>query len=969
MKESFPTGFASAARWLSRFLLVHPGREALASCPIPAPLPQNGREFSCWEREYAALVEDTRGLHLDLWESAYRLEGHILLNETTLAVTELYESWGLAPDSGLRQIGDHLGFLLSFSAWLWELAESAPAPLGEEARRRRDGFLSGHALFLTERVLAALEALRETHPEYVRIPALLESFAALLRQSCPAALTQPREEAPSPELAAWAKTLPPPEGFLPLSAPPDGEEHVIPTSGRNNCGGRCVIKAFVKKGCVLKLSSDLGDGAAPCSRACVRGRGYRQTFLSSQRLRYPLKRVGERGEADFVRISWEEALDFIEKEWRRITAAYGPGSRYSIYATGVSALVRPSQLVQRLMALDGGFLDSYNSYSSACTGQATPYTYGTGISGSSSCFLTQSKLILLWGHNPAETMFGSTLTGDLLRAKRAGAIIISVDPRYTDTAAALADEWIPLRPTTDSALMDAMAYVILSEGLEDRAFMDKFCLGFDADHMPEGYPPGENYEDYVFGRRDGVPKTPRWAEPITGVPAETIARLARLYATSKPAALLQGLGPQRNSNGEQTARSSTLLACLTGNVGIPGGHASGNAMIAGHPAPGLPKIPNPYPLSIPTFLWTDAITRGLDMERVKDGLKGGERLSAPIKMIFNLAGDTLINQHSDVNRTMEILKDTSLCECIVASDLFMTPSARFADILLPATSMLEGENITTPWREGDFLLYNNRAVEPLFECRFEYDWLRELAARLGYEKEFTAGNATAEDWCRTCYEALRQTQAELPEYAEFQRAGGYQYREPARFIAFREQIEDFEHHKFPTPSGKIEIFSPRLYDMGMPEEIPAIPRYVPGFESLQDPLSEKYPIQLIGWHTKRRTHSIHDQNSWMEEVEEPTVWINPRDAAARNVADGALTDIWNDRGRIRLKARLTHRVMPGVIAIAQGLWFTPDKDGVDIRGCINTLTTQRPTPLAKGNPQHSNLVEFGPAPAEGGNTQ
>jgi anaerobic dimethyl sulfoxide reductase subunit A len=555
-------------------------------------------------------------------------------------------------------------------------------------------------------------------------------------------------------------------------------------------------------------------------------------------------------------------------------------------------------------------------------------------------------------------VFGSSLQFYLREAKKKGIEIIAVDPRFSDTAVAFADRWIGLRPTTDGALMDAMAFTILSEGLQDQAFMDRFCLGFDKAHMPPGMEDQEKYGDYVFGKYDGTPKTAEWAAQITGVDPETIRWLARKYATAKPAALLQGYGPQRNGNGEQTVRSGTLLACLTGNVGVPGGSSCGYGTVRLHPEPVIAGPPNPYPGRIPSFLWTDAVVRGSELTALRDGVMGAEKLDVNVKLIFNLAGNALVNQHSDVNRSAKILKDTTLCEFIVCSDLFLTPSARFADILLPGTSMFEGENIGKPWHEGDYLLYCNQAVEPLFECRFEYDWLADVARKLGHYQAFTHGGKDLRGLLRESYEAILGNERGMPDFDAFRGRGIHRYRENPHFVAFQANVSDPEHNPFPTPSGKIEIFSPRLLAKNNPREIPAIPKYVPSFEGPGDPLYSRYPFQLVGWHTRRRCHSIHDNNPNMERLEPHKLWIHPEDAKGKSVGEDDWVEVFNDRGRLRIRVHVTDRVVRGVLALSQGGWYQPDANGVDLRGCLNTLSTAKPTPLAKGNPQHSNLVDI-----------
>lgn len=739
------------------------------------------------------------------------------------------------------------------------------------------------------------------------------------------------------------------------------ETKIIHTMGRNNCGGRCIIHAHVRDGQIEKLTTDTpqaaGEDVPLC--ACIRGLNYHKTFLGPDRLRYPMKRVGERGEGKFQRISWEEATDLIAREWVRIRDTYGPGSRYVNYATGISAAISGSSLAKRLLKLDGGYLGYYNSYSTACIRKATDLMYGTCETGNSLVDWLNSNLIILWGHNPAETKFDSQTMYYLRRARKKGIPIIVVDPRRNDTAEQLGAEWVPLRPATDAALQDAMAYVIVEEGLQDQDFLDRCCLGFDKAHMPEGVDPSECVLSYLTGEKDGVAKTPEWAAAITGVPAETIRSLAIRYATARPAALVQGFGAQRHAYGEQGARGGILLACMTGNVGVSGGWASGSGLCTQHPWVDMPDVPNPYPMEIPTYLWTEAVVRGHELTEL-DGVTGGEQLQSDIKMILNLAGNCLINQHGDINRTAEILRDTSKCEFIVCSDLFMTASAKFADVLLPGVSMFEGENITQPWQYGDFVGFNNQVIEPMYEGRFEYDWLSEVAEKIGLGPQFTEGR-TLGQWLEWCYEDLRRKEPELPDYETFKKAGIYRYQNTPVRIAFADQRRDIDHHPFPTPSGKVELFSPKIWQTRFREFMPAIPRYVDPPEGPNDPLREQYPLQLIGWHTKRRCHSIHDNNQAMHAIDPQALWMHPKDAQARGITEGQQVLIWNDRGRVQIGAHLTDRIMPGVVALSQGAWYAPDENGTDHGGCINVLTSLRPTPYARGNGQHTNLVEVRPA--------
>ena len=247
----------------------------------------------------------------------------------------------------------------------------------------------------------------------------------------------------------------------------------------------------------------------------------------------------------------------------------------------------------------------------------------------------------------------------------------------------------------------------------------------------------------------------------------------------------------------------------------------------------------------------------------------------------------------------------------------------------------------------------------MFECKPEYEWLSALARRLGIWEKWSEGHETQEDWIRSIYSGLKEEYPEMPEYEQFRLDGGYTYRNPHIRVAYEEQIQDPEHVKFSTPSGKIEIFSGRIYQLPK-KNIPAIPSYVPATEGYEDGKKKEYPLQLIGWHTKRRCHTIHDNNPWMEEVEPQRMWINPADAAAREIRDEMVVTVYNDRGRIRIPVKVTDRVMAGVVAIPEGAWFTPGTDGIDRRGSINVLTSTLPTPFARGNGQHTALVEVQP---------
>ncbi len=569
--------------------------------------------------------------------------------------------------------------------------------------------------------------------------------------------------------------------------------------------------------------------------------------------------------------------------------------------------------------------------------------------------LLDTKLVILWGHNPTETIFGHT-NYYFQKMKQNGTRFIVVDPRYSDTVSSLADQWIPLLPTTDNALMDAMMYVIISENLHDKTFIDTYTLGFDENSMPEGVPANESLVAYLFGAKDGIHKTPEWAEKITHVPAQSIRQLARDYATTKPAALIQGWGPQRHICGERTARGSTLLASITGNVGIKGGWAAGYGGSSNRKFCVGPDMPeNPVQAKISIMNWMQAAD---DASKVtpQDGLKGVDKLDSNIRLLFSLAGNYLANQNPDVHQAAKLLEDESKIEFIVLSDLFMTPSAKYADVLLPETSFMERWNIGETWGTASYLILSEKLIEPDFERRTDYDWLRDVAKKLGVEAEFSQGR-DEKQWIEHIWEQTRLAMPDenLPDFATLQKTRRHLFKS-APHIAFEANIRDPQNNPFPTPSGKIEIFSKRLFDMQDPE-IPALSHYVPAFEGPEDKLTAKYPLQLITWKGKNRANSTQYANPWLQEVQTQKLWLNPQDAKQRGISEGDSVKIYNDRGVSIIPVEITPRIIPGVVAMQAGAWWQPDAQGIDRGGCDNVLSSTRITALAKGNSHQTMLVE------------
>ncbi|MBI5551581.1 MAG: molybdopterin-dependent oxidoreductase [Desulfobacterales bacterium] len=715
-----------------------------------------------------------------------------------------------------------------------------------------------------------------------------------------------------------------------MTAPCPKEEnvHIVRATSAFDCGGRCPLRLHVKDNVIVRVEGD--DAEEPGQlRTCLRCRAYRQYIHHPERLMYPQKRVGPKGAGQFARISWDEALDTLAGELKRVKNSYGVGAILLMTGGGyLASLHRGGSAAHRVLNQFGGYVTHYGNISSEGAVWASLTQYGSVMVGNSREDLLNSKLILLWGWDPARMISGTNTMYHLIRAKENGARVVAIDPRFHDTAATVAHQWIPIRPGTDTAVMAAMAQVMIREGLHDQAFLDRYTVGFD------------RFREYVLGQEDGIEKTPAWAAEISGVPAETIVALAREYATTKPAALMDCQGPARSAMGEQYNRCAATLCAMTGNVGRPGGSAGGGLM--GIPvahmfrAPGIPAGKNPFELEGPKVKATldirQRVIKRIHVNTLFDAILQGKKGGYPsdIRMAWSMCNNYL-NQTGNSNKAARALQTL---EFFAVQELFMTAQARYADLLLPVTSTAERSDLMRPWPSGPYFLFSNRALAPLGECKSDLQIAGELAERLGIENFNPYGE---EEWLQRLFEGNSDLKANVPDYEAFRRTGiqRVQLKEPV--VAFRKQIEDPENHPFETPSGKIEIFSQRAADIRHPL-CPPIPKYMPTPEDRSDPLAQKYPLQLITPHPRNRVHSELYKVEWLRETEPHRVWINPKDAGPRGIADGEMVHVFNDRGRIAIPAWVTERIMPGVVSVFEGAWYAPDEKGVDRGGCANTLT-------------------------------
>lgn len=773
----------------------------------------------------------------------------------------------------------------------------------------------------------------------------------------------------------------PQDAPAPLAAAADGAaaDRTVWSACVVNCGSRCPLRLQVKDGTVIRVLPDnTGDDGLLTRqiRACVRGRNMRERIYSPDRIKKPLKRTGKRGSGEFAEISWDEAFDLFAEKLKYTIDKYGNEAIFKNYGSGVwNAHLGYSGGWARLFNLLGGFLGYYGNYSYAQIATCTKFTYGTPdeqISNSFEDAATNSRLLILWGNNPQETRMsggGNTFTS-LWASHKADLRIIVVDPRYSDSAALLADDWIAPRPGTDAALIAAMAHVMITEELHDQEFLDKYCSGFDEEHMPDGVPPGNSYKSYILGEGpDKTPKTPQWASTITGVPVSTIVKFAREVATTKPVNITQGWGPQRHANGENQARAIYTLAAITGNVGIPGGGTGGREGYFWPVTKWFPDGENPVTTSISCYGWTDAIVRGPEMTATADGVRGADKLKVGIKFMLEYGGNMLASQHGDINKTKEILTDESLCEFICVVDNQMSPSAYLADLVLPDTTTAERWDLIPSEYTGDmaYLIMGEKAIEPLFESRPAYEMCAEIAKRIGVEKEFTEGR-TLEEWARWMQAETVKENPDFPDFDELREKGVHRYTSPDGLtVALKAFREDPQANPLDTPSGKIEIFSSELWKIAQEwtftgevpgDKITALPEHVDTWEgAVEAKTNAKYPLQVIGHHFKGRTHSTYGNLPRNREAHPQKAWLNPIDAEERGIQNDDRIKIWNDRGAITVPVMVTPRIMPGVVSVPQGAWLERGADGTDNGGAVNMLTSLHPTPLAKGNAQHTVLAQ------------
>jgi molybdopterin-containing oxidoreductase family molybdopterin binding subunit len=699
---------------------------------------------------------------------------------------------------------------------------------------------------------------------------------------------------------------------------------------------RCGITAKVENGRIVKIE----PGAFPLpeydGRICAMGMARLEQQYHPDRLLHPLRRLGARGEGQWQRISWDEAFDFIADRLRKIAAKYGSRALAFFTGSGASGVLTKGS-AQRFAAAIGATAHRAGGVDYGVP-KGLEYMFGVPAStyfrpgGHEMADAMNSQMILLWGGNGADTRLVDFHF--ITAAQQRGAKLVCIDPNRSATAQR-ADRWISPRPGTDTALALGLLDEILQHGWQDVAFLQRhtnapFLVRRDsgaflrAAEILEGK--GTDYlvwdtsrdcaaanaacdapalhGSYRVTLADGsvIECTPAFellrelahnysaerASEISGVPVEKICDLAREFAERKPAAIRVGYGVDRWYYCDYTARAVASLAVATGNIGLAGGGISVHD--GTHAAP-----LNLHPLRSPGGC--EAAT--LDIISLMQAIDRGEPY--PVRSLW-LSASNMFNQTS-ANRTRVLSEIIPKLDLLVVVDQFMTDTAALADVVLPACTIFEKNDLVA----GMFLQLQRQAVKPAGESKSDWEIFTGLAARMGLEKYFTgAPERYLREVIETDHPLLKGITLERLEREDAVLLN----RPPAPYVAFTD-------YKFKTPSGRIELYKEELVKHGA--ELPYY--HEPVEASPANPLYKHFPLTLLFSHSRHRIHSSFANLPKFKQLEpEPTVEIHPADAAARTIVNNQPVRVHNERGSVCLKARVNADLKPGVVVISEGSW-------------------------------------------------
>jgi len=676
-----------------------------------------------------------------------------------------------------------------------------------------------------------------------------------------------------------------------------------------------------------------------------------------------------RGRDEFVAVSWQRALDLAAVELQRVYTRHGPrgvfGGSYGWASAG--RFHDAQSQIHRFLNLAGGYVRSVNSYSSGAASVILPHVIGpqgvvAGNNVSWAELVAESALVLAFGGMALKNNDvggGGTsqhIARDRLRAAcKRGVQFHLIGPIRDDLPAEAGAVWHSIRPGADVALMLGMAYTLVTEGRHDRAFLNRYCVGWT------------QFEAYLLGREDGQPKDTPWAADICGLPAAEIGALAR-RAVGRRTLITCAQSLQRAEHGEQPVWMGVVLAALLGQIGLPGGgfaYALGSTSNTGKPplAAPLPSLPQ----------GRNSIDDFIPVARIADMLLSpgepfdynGRQLNYPdIKLVY-WAGGNPFHHHQDLNR---LRRAFARPDTVIVHDSVWTATARHADIVLPATITLEREDIGGS--SGDPLLVAmHQVVEPYGEARDDHAIFIGLAERLGIAEQFTESRSPRQ-WLAQIYEPIRRAligrEVDAPDFDQFWEGGELTLPMLPWYGGI---LRDFRHNPdaapLPTPSGKIEITSATITGFGYPD-CPGHPVWLPPSEGPGTPAARRFPLCLIANQPATRLHSQLDFGAASQAAKikgrEP-VRLHPQDAAARNIRDGDIVRLYNDRGACLAGAVLSDALRPGIVQLSTGAWYDPEDPAADQPLCIhgnpNVLTRDTGTSrLAQGCTGQLTMVEI-----------
>ena len=649
----------------------------------------------------------------------------------------------------------------------------------------------------------------------------------------------------------------------------------------------------------------------------------------------------QRGREDFVAISWPEALDLASAELRRVYATRGGrgvfGGSYGWSSAG--RFHHAQSQVHRFLNGLGGYVKSVNTYSSAAAAVILPHIIGSQESAGRENvswheLATETEVVLAFGGLPLKNTSVSSggtsqhiAKGHLLAARQRGTKFHLFSPLRDDLPESVEAEWHPIRPGTDVALMLGIAHTLMSEDLHDRAFLERFCVG---------YAP---FEAYLTGQTDGQPKHAAWAAAICEIPAETIRGIARAVA-GKRTLITCAQSLQRSEHGEQPVWMGVVLAAMLGQIGLPGGgfvYAMGSIANVGKPAlavplPTLPQGQNKVPDLIPVARISDLLLNpGLEYDF------NGRRLTYPDIRLVYWAGGNPFHHHQDINR---LRRAFARPDTVIVHESAWTATARHADIVFPATVTMERADLGASANDP-LLVAMHKVAEPFGQARDDYTIFSGLAERLGVAEAFTEGRTT-EDWLRHLYETTRlglvKQGLEAPDFDTFWAAGEVVLPTlPWSGGVVRAFRADPDSRKLPTPTGMVEITSATIAGFGY-DDCPGHPAWMQPIEGAGSPIMQDYPLHLVANQPATRLHSQLDFGATSQASKiagrEP-VRIHPDDAAARGIGNGDIVRLFNHRGACLAGAIVSDAVRPGVLQLATGAWYDPIDPAADDPLCVH----------------------------------